>query len=79
MDEKELITKSVEDLIRARGEFFDVLDKIVPKVNGTQVFDFDACDDANLKEIYAKFYAYDYAIRKILPQIYAKFNIKFNV
>lgn len=78
-EEKELITKSIENLLKARGEFFATLDKMVPKKGDTDVFDFDACEDKNLKEIYSKFYPYDYAIRRILPQIYAKFGVKFNV
>ena len=79
MDEKEIVTKQIQDLIQARKDFFATLDKIVPKVGSTDVFDFDACEDKNLKEIYSKFYPYDYAIRRLLPLVYEKFGVKFNV
>lgn len=79
MSEKEIVAKHIQDIIQARKDFFDELDKIVPKIGSTDVFDFDSCEDKNLKQIYAKFYPYDYAIRKLLPLVYDKFGVKFNV
>jgi len=51
----------------------------VPKVAGTDVFDFAAVKEADLKALYAKFYSYDYSIRKLLPNVYEAFGVKFNV
>lgn len=79
MEETKYISEKIETLLKARAEFFELLDSLVPKIKNTDVFDFDACEDKNLKEIYAKFYSYDYAIRKILPDVYKKFGVKFNV
>ena len=79
MQEKQEIVKAqIEEILKARSEFFAELDRQVPKINGTDVFDFSKAS-ANLKEIYAKFYAYDYNVRKLLPNVYEAFGVKFNV
>lgn len=77
--EKEEVKSKIEAILKARGEFFAELDKQVPKINGTDVFDFSKCENANLKDIYAKFYAYDYSVRKLLPNVYDAYGVKFNV
>ncbi len=51
----------------------------MPKVAGTDVFDFAAVKEADLKALYAKFYSYDYSIRKLLPNVYEAFGVNFNV
>lgn len=78
-EKKDEIRSKIEKILAARGDFFALLDERVPKKNGTDVFDFDAAKEANLKEIYAKFYAYDYVVRKLLPDVYAAYDVKFNV
>lgn len=78
MQDSEVVKAKIETILNARKEFFAELDRQVPKINSTDVFDF-AKADANLKEIYAKFYAYDYSVRKLLPDVYDAFNVKFNV
>ncbi|ANE36475.1 hypothetical protein CIG11343_1479 [Campylobacter iguaniorum] len=78
-EEKEFIKSQIETMLKARDEFFAVLDANVPKQGNSNVFDFDACKDKSLKELYAKFYSYDYSIRKILPYVYKRFGVSFNV
>lgn len=78
-EEKEFIKSQIEELLKARDGFFEVLDANVPKKGNTNVFNFDACKDKSLKELYAKFYSYDYSIRKILPYIYKRFGVNFSV
>ncbi|MFL1706757.1 CmeU family protein [Campylobacter sp. MOP7] len=80
MQEKSEIVKSkIEAILKARGEFFAELDKQVPKIECTDVFDFSKCENGDLKVIYAKFYAYDYGVRKLLPDVYEAYGVKFNV
>lgn len=78
MQNSDIVKAKIEAILKARSDFFAELDRQVPKKNGTDVFDFDKAD-ANLKEIYAKFYAYDYSLRKLLPDVYEAFGVKFNV
>jgi len=43
MQEKsEIVKAQIEEILKARGEFFAELDRQVPKVAGTDVFDFAA-------------------------------------
>ena len=79
MQESNVVKEKIEKILAARSEFFALLDERVPKVGATDVFDFNKAQEANLKEIYAKFYAYDYAVRKLLPDVYDAFSVKFNV
>ena len=79
MQESNVVKEKIEKILAARSEFFALLDERVPKVGATDVFDFSKAQEANLKEIYAKFYAYDYAVRKLLPDVYDAFGVKFNV
>lgn len=78
-DDKELVKKQIEEFLAARGRFFEVLDASVPKKGNSTAFDFDACNEPSLKALYKEFYAYDYAVRKMLPHIYKKFDLSFNV
>ena len=77
MTDKEKVEQNIKELLEARAKFFEFLDERVPKVEGTDVFDFAAHPE--LKEAYAKFYGYDYAIRKLLPYLYKAYEVKFNV
>ena len=80
MQEKsEIVKGKIEQILKARSEFFEEMDRQVPKINGTDVFDFDKVDKSDLKAIYSKFYAYDYSLRKLLPDVYAAYDVKFNV
>lgn len=79
MQDKNVVKQKIEAILKARSEFFAELDRQVPKKNGTDVFDFDAVKKADLKEIYARFYAYDYSLRKLLPDVYDAFDVNFNV
>ncbi|NLK66038.1 MAG: hypothetical protein GX282_00960 [Campylobacteraceae bacterium] len=79
MSDKEIIEEQLKKFGESREEFFKLLDSLVPRLTNTDVFDFENCEDKNLKEIYAKFYSYDYAIRRILPFVYKAYDIKFSV
>ena len=69
MQEKsEMVKAQIEEILKARGEFFAELDRQVPKVAGTDVFVFAAVKEAD-----------DYSIRKLLPNVYEAFGVKFNV
>ncbi|KEA46289.1 CmeU family protein [Campylobacter mucosalis] len=70
------IQAKLDDIFKARGDFFALLDTLVPKKNGTDVFDFANAKEADLKEIYAKFYAFDYSVRRLLPDVYKVFDVK---
>lgn len=78
-EKKEMVKNQIKEILKARDEFFAELDRQVPKVAGTDVFDFAAVKEADLKALYAKFYAYDYNTRKLLPSVYEAFGVKFNV
>jgi len=77
--EKQEVEKNIKELLAARAEFFKFLDERVPKIAGTDVFDFERAGAASLKEIYAKFYGYDYAARKLLPYLYRTYELDFDV
>ncbi len=77
--EKQEVEKNIKELLAARAEFFKFLDERVPKIAGTDVFDFERAGAASLKEIYAKFYGYDYAARKLLPYLYRAYGLDFDV
>ena len=78
--EQAKVSEQVGKLLAARGEYYALFDKIIPKRGNSDTFDFDALgENSNLKDIYARFYAYDYEIRKLLPHVYKKFGVKFNV
>ena len=79
IEQKELVEKNIKELLGARAEFFKFLDERVPKITGTDVFDFERADTASLKEVYAKFYGYDYAARKLLPYLYRAYGVSFDV
>lgn len=79
MDKKEILEKHIAEFGSSRDDFFELLDELIPKIGNTNVFDFESCEDKNLKEIYNKFYHYDYAIRRILPFVYDAYDIKFEI
>jgi len=79
MDEKLEVEAKIKALLEARGEFYKLFDENSVKFGQTDVFDFDSCGDLKFKEAYAKFYDYDYAIRKLLPYLYKAYGVKFNV
>ncbi|MDL0088477.1 CmeU family protein [Campylobacter gastrosuis] len=70
------VDEKLKEIFKARDEFFKLLDQNVPKINGTEVFDFKNAKSVDLKDVYAKFYAYDYSVRKLLPDVYKAFDIK---
>ena len=75
MQDKEIVKAKLEAIFQARDEFLAELDRQIPKKNGTDVFDFENATP-NLKAVYAKFYAYDYSIRKLFPDVYEAFGVK---
>ncbi len=77
--EKQEVEKNIKELLAARAEFFKFLDERMPKIAGTDVFDFERAGAASLKEVYAKFYGYDYAARKLLPYLYRTYGLDFDV
>ena len=79
MEKSQEVKEKIEKIFEARSAFFAELDRQVPKKNGTDVFDFSKVKEADLKEIYAKFYAFDYNVRKLLPDVYKAYNVNFNV
>ena len=79
MEKSQEVKEKIEKILEARSAFFAELDRQVPKKNGTDVFDFSKVKEADLKEIYAKFYAFDYNLRKLLPDVYKAYNVNFNV
>ncbi|CAD7287300.1 hypothetical protein LMG7974_00227 [Campylobacter majalis] len=70
------IKEKIDNAFASRDEFFALLDSLVPKKNGTDVFDFEAAKPVNLKQVYEKFYAYDYNMRKLMPYLYKAYDIK---
>lgn len=69
------VEEKLKAIFEARDEFFKFLDQNIPKKNGTDIFDFENAKQANLKDVYAKFYTYDYSVRKLLPDVYKAFKI----
>lgn len=79
MEKSEIVKENIQKLLDNRAEFYALFDEKIPKINGTDVFDFKNAKDCDIKEIYQKFYKYDYAIRKLLPYLYEAYGVKFNV
>ena len=79
MEKSQIVKEKIEKILEARAAFFAELDRQVPKVNGTDTFDFSKVKEADLKEIYAKFYEFDYNVRKLLPDVYSAYDVSFNV
>lgn len=78
MEKSQIVKEKIEKILEARSAFFAELDRQV-KINGTDTFDFSKVKEADLKEIYAKFYAFDYNVRKLLPDVYSAYDVSFNV
>ena len=72
---KEKIISNLNELFKARAEFYAFFDTKIPKIAKTEVFDFKNAKEGNLEEFYKYFYKYDYAIRKLLPSIYKAYEI----
>lgn len=79
MEKSEIVKENIEKLLDSRAEFYALFDEKIPKFADTDVFDFANAKTADMKEIYNKFYKYDYAIRKLLPYLYEAYGVKFNV
>lgn len=79
MQERENIEKKLNDIFKARDEFFALLDDNIPKKAGTDVFDFKNAKNVDIKDVYTKFYAFDYSVRKLLPDVYKAYDVSFNV
>ena len=75
MEKSQEVKEKIEKILEARSAFFAELDRQVPKKNGTDVFDFSKVKEADLKE----FYAFDYNVRKLLPDVYKAYDVNFNV
>lgn len=78
---KEKIVGDLNALFKARAEFYAFFDEKIPKIAQSEVFDFERLknskpDSLDLEQIYKLFYHYDYAIRKLLPQLYKAYEIK---
>ena len=73
MMKKDEIIADLNKLFSARSKFYAFFDANLPKVKNTDVFDYSS--DENLKDAYKLFHHYDYAIRKLLPSLYEKFDI----
>lgn len=70
--QKDEFKSLIDDIFANRDELYASFDKFI-KTDGK--FDLNLCEDEKIKEIYKKFYKYDYAVRKILPSVYKKFDI----
>lgn len=78
-DDKKIVEENIKNLLKNRDEIFQFLDENSEKIGDTDVFDFTKCKELDFKQTYAKFYAYDYAIRKLLPYLYKSYEVKFDV
>lgn len=79
MQDKENVTNGIKTLLDARGEIFKFLDENSVKIGNTDTFDFEKSKDLDFKDMYSKIYAYDYAIRRLLPYLYKAYEVKFDV
>ena len=79
MEKSEIVKENIKNLLENRAEFYALFDEKIPKLGDTDVFDFKNAKQVDIKEIYQKFYKYDYAIRKLLPYLYEAYGVKFNV
>ena len=79
MQETEEIEEKLNKIFEARNDFFALLDELVPKNEDGKTLNFDKMPNNNIKKLYSKFYSYDYEFRKMLPLIYKKFGVKFDV
>lgn len=67
---KENLRQNLDEVFKNRDEFFAMLDRYIPKKPNSNIFDFDKVEDKSLKEVYEKFYAYDYSVRKLMPDLF---------
>lgn len=72
---KEKIINELNALFKARSEFYAFFDAQIPKIAKSEVFDFAKAKEANLEQVYQRFYHYDYAIRRLLPSLYKAYEI----
>ncbi|MCW1360106.1 CmeU family protein [Campylobacter sp. US33a] len=76
MKNKSEIIEKLNSLFKSRAEFYKLFDKHIPKINNTEVFDFQKAQNIDAKELYETFYHFDYAMRKLLPSIYQAYEIQ---
>lgn len=73
--EKEKIIENLNALFKERAEFYTFFDKNLTKLGKSEAFDFEKTQSLNSKEVYERFYHFDYAMRKLLPSIFKAYEI----
>jgi len=72
---KEELISNLNKLFEERAKFYEFFDGNIAKLAKTEVFDFKNAKDLNAKEVYERFYHFDYAMRKLLPSIFKAYEI----
>lgn len=70
------VKQRLDDLMRSRAEFYALFDAHSKRLDGTDVFDFSSAEPLNFKDVYSKFYDYDYKIRRLLQDLYKAYDLK---
>lgn len=66
-NKKELVENQLTEFYKARDELYELFDKVIPKLNESELYNLQKCECEILKQIYKKFYKYDYEARKFQP------------
>lgn len=66
-ERKKIVQNQLKEFYKAREEIYELFDSVIPKKEGLDIYDFDKCDSEIIKELYKKFYAFDYQARKFQP------------
>lgn len=61
------VQNQLNKFYEAREDLYNLFDSVIPKKEGLDIYDFDKCDSEIVKELYKKFYSYDYEARKFQP------------
>lgn len=72
---KDKVIGDLNALFKTRAEIYAFFDAHIPKMGQTSSFDFDKAKQINARQLYKCFYHYDYAIRKLLPDLYKAYEI----
>ena len=75
MFDKEYVQKETDKLIEIRKEFYDFLDKNIPK-DKFGIYDFSSNPKLEAKKVYELFYKLDYQARKLRGILINIFNLK---
>lgn len=76
MEEKDNIKKELDKLIEIRSDFYDFLDKNIPKDKHDISYDFSTNPQLDAKSVYEHFHKLDYQARKLRGYLVKAYGLK---